>query len=134
MRGDFFDTNVLVYAASSDELKSARADALLASGGTISVQVLNEFTNVARGRMQLDWPPIHNFLAGVRTLMDVCPLDVATHDQALALAEAYKFHLHDALIVAAALATGCTTLFTEDLHHGLVIDGRLRVLNPFRAD
>lgn len=131
MRGDFFDTNILIYAASSDDLKFARADALLSGGGTISVQVLNEFVNVARKKMALAWPRIHHFLRGVRALIDVRPVDIAIHDRALALADRYGFHIYDALIVAAALEAGSTTLFSEDMHHGLIVDSRLRILNPF---
>ena len=43
----FFDSNVLLYLASNDVAKANRAEALLADGGTISVQVLNEMSNVA---------------------------------------------------------------------------------------
>ena len=44
---DFFDTNVLLYLLSADAAKADRAEELLAIGGTISVQVLNEFADVA---------------------------------------------------------------------------------------
>lgn len=133
MRGDFFDTNILVYAASAEDLRYQRAEALLASGGTISVQVMNEFVNVARRKMGLDWTSIRHFLGGVRDLSDVLPLDAAIHDQGLRLAERLKIDVYDAMIVSAALAGGCATLFTEDLHHGLVVDDRLTILNPFLA-
>ena len=44
----FFDTNILIYAFASNDLRSARAESLIAEGGVIGVQVLNEFTNVTR--------------------------------------------------------------------------------------
>ncbi|MGE3643396.1 MAG: PIN domain-containing protein [Beijerinckiaceae bacterium] len=50
----FFDTNVLVYAVSTD-LRRDKADALIASGGVISAQVLNELTNVLRHKLKQDW-------------------------------------------------------------------------------
>jgi predicted nucleic acid-binding protein len=53
MPGSFFDTNVLVYIASGDSVKADRAEAIIGGGGAISVQVLNEFTNVARRKMRL---------------------------------------------------------------------------------
>src|SRR5690606_23711750 len=40
--GRFLDTNVLVYLASADRRKADIAERLLADGGTVSVQVLNE--------------------------------------------------------------------------------------------
>lgn len=55
----------------------------------------------------------------------------ATVERALGVAERYGFSFYDSLIVAAALETGCTTLYSEDLHHGQVIDGKLEIQNPF---
>jgi predicted nucleic acid-binding protein len=59
MPGNFFDTNVLVYLASGDVAKADRAEATLAKGGSISVQVLNELANVARRKMQMSWDETH---------------------------------------------------------------------------
>ncbi len=50
----FFDTNVLVYIASADPLRSARAGALLREGGVVSVQVLNELVSVLRRKFRFD--------------------------------------------------------------------------------
>lgn len=55
MPGSFFDTNVLVYIASGDAAKAAVAEAIIGQGGVVSVQVLNEVTNVARRKMRLSW-------------------------------------------------------------------------------
>ena len=46
----FLDTNVLVYAVSSGDLKKPTANDLVTRGGIVSVQVLNEFVAVARGK------------------------------------------------------------------------------------
>lgn len=51
----FFDTNVLLYLVAGDAAKADRVERALSRGGVISVQVLNEFTNVARRKMQLSW-------------------------------------------------------------------------------
>jgi predicted nucleic acid-binding protein len=55
------------------------------------------------------------------------------HQRGLAVAERYRFSFYDALIVAAALESGCTTLFSEDLQDGQVIDQTLTVRNPFQG-
>src|SRR5256885_13962523 len=47
------------------------------------------------------------------------------------LAARHAFHIYDALIVAAALAADCTTVYSEDLHDGQVVDHRLTIQNPF---
>jgi predicted nucleic acid-binding protein len=133
MPGSFFDTNVLVYIASSDAAKADRAEAAIAAGGTISVQVLNELTNVARRKMQMSWTDTHAFLTMLRGLLTVHPLTLKIHETGLAFAERYGFSIYDALIAASALHAGCETLWSEDLQHGMTIEGGLQIINPFRA-
>lgn len=130
----FFDTNVLVSAVTDSNERTAEAEALVAGGGVISVQVLNELASVARRKLGMTWDEAGEMLGLIRTL---CPSPVAvtieTHDAALRIAAQYGLHLYDALIAAAALAAGCTTLYTEDLQNGQVIDGRLTIRSPFTA-
>jgi len=133
MPGSFFDTNVLLYVASADPEKAERAEKLIGEGGTISVQVLNEITNVARRKMSMSWTETRAFLSMMRGLLSVQPLTIDVHETGLALAERYGLSTWDAMIAASALHADCDTLWSEDLQHGTVLDGRLRVVNPFRA-
>lgn len=127
----FLDTNVLVYAFSRDP-RSAIALELLGGGCVIGVQCLNEFVNVLRTRMGKPWKFVLDAAEKVQSLCPVvAPLDLATHKRGVALAERHGFSIYDAMIVAAALETGCDTLLTEDLHNGMVVEGRLRIENPF---
>jgi len=128
---NFIDTNVLIYVASADAAKAARAEQLIGDGGVISVQVLNEAANVARRKMALSWGETRAFLAAMRGLLSVQPLTVDIHDAGLALAERYGLSIYDAMIVSAALSAQCDTLWSEDMQDGVVIEGRLRIANPF---
>ncbi|MGO9004630.1 MAG: PIN domain-containing protein [Beijerinckiaceae bacterium] len=132
MPGNFFDTNVLLYLASDEPAKADRAETLIADGGMISVQVLNEIANVARRKMEMSWEEIHGFLAILRSLLPVVPVTVETHEVGIALAERYGFATYDAMIAAAAILSDCDTLWSEDLQHGMMLDDRLRIVNPFR--
>jgi predicted nucleic acid-binding protein len=129
----FFDTNVVLHLLSADAVKADRAEELLATGGMISVQVLNEFASVASRKLRLSWPEIRDVLAPIRVICPVVPLSVDTHDRALLLVERYGLSLYDALIVAAALLAGCKTLYSEDMQHGQVIERQLTISNPFTA-
>jgi predicted nucleic acid-binding protein len=133
MPGSFVDSNVLLYVASNDETKAARAEEIIASGGSISVQVLNELASVARRKMQLSWTETHAFLDTIRRLLAIRPLTVQMHETGLAVAQRYGLSIYDAMIVAAALDAGCDTLWSEDMHDGLIVNDSLRVVNPFRA-
>jgi predicted nucleic acid-binding protein len=132
MPGDFFDSNILLYVASGDDVKADRAEGLLAAGGVISVQVLNEITSVARRKMRLSWSQAREFLRLVRSFLEVRPVTIEIHEAGLDYAERYGLGLYDAFIVAAAIEAGCETLWSEDMHDGLLIDGKLRIINPFR--
>jgi predicted nucleic acid-binding protein len=89
----FFDTNVLACLASSDAAKADRAEAVIAAGGSISVQVLNELANVARRKMQMDWNETHALLDMLRRLLAVHPLTTDIHETGLRLAERYGFSI-----------------------------------------
>ena len=132
MPASFFDTNILVYIASSDAAKADRAEAAIAEGGSISVQVLNELANVARRKMRMSWTDTHAFLDMLRSLLTVHPLTLETHETGLALAERYSLSTYDAMIVASAILAGCDTLWSEDMQHGFVLKEGLRIVNPFR--
>jgi predicted nucleic acid-binding protein len=134
MAGQFLDTNVVVYAFTSDP-RAARAQQLLAQGPVIGVQVLNEFANVARRKLGMSWPELRDALAAIRAVAGtISPLDIDTHSAALDLAERHRYTFFDALIIAAALRTGCQTLWSEDMQHGMVINSRLRIANPFLVE
>jgi predicted nucleic acid-binding protein len=133
MPASFLDTNVLVYVASGDTAKADRAEAAIAAGGAISVQVLNELANVARRKMQMSWAETHALLTTLRGLLTVHPLTIETHETGLRLAERYGLSIHDAMIAAAAIHAGCDTLWSEDMQQGMALDEGLRIVNPFQT-
>jgi predicted nucleic acid-binding protein len=134
MPGSFADTNILVYLASGDAQKAARAESVLAAGCTISVQVLNEFTHVARRKMAFTWDEVRDFLGTVRAIAKVVPLTIETHDEGVQIADRYRLSVYDGMIVAAALGARCHTLWSEDMQDGLVIEERLTIRNPFTTE
>ena len=133
MPGSFFDSNVILYFALSRDLKAMRAEQLVAQGGVISVQVLNECANVLRSKRSKSWPEIQEFISELCVRLDVTPMTMETHQNGLRLAERYGFSIYDSFIVAAALQAGCDTLWSEDMHDGLLVEHRLRIVNPFKS-
>jgi predicted nucleic acid-binding protein len=133
MPGNFLDTNVVIYLASSDSRKADRAEALIAEGGAVSVQVLNELANVARRKMRISWAETRLLLSTIRDLLTVYPVNIETHEIGLALSERYGLSIYDAMIAASAIQAKCTVLWSEDMQHGMVLDGGLRIVNPFRG-
>jgi predicted nucleic acid-binding protein len=131
--GDFLDSNVLVYAF-TDDARAPVAQALLQRRCAISVQGLNEFANVARRKLGKSWQELRDDLAAIREVCStVLAINLDTHETALRLAARYGLTILDALMVASALQAGSATLWSEDMQHGMLIDGKLRIANPFRT-
>lgn len=127
----FIDTNIVVYAF-SDDVRSDKAQALLAASPVISAQVLNEFANIGRRKLAMSWPEIREAVGSILILASaVVALDDDLTIAALDLADHYRFSFYDALIVAAALRAGCDQLYSEDMQAGLIVEKQLTIVNPF---
>lgn len=134
MTSAFLDTGILVYAFAADERRTPVARTLVQQGFSISVQSLNEFANALRRQHGFHGPELERALKAIETFAGpILPLTVALHRTGLRLAHRHGFSIYGSMIVAAALETGCDVLYSEDMHHGLVVDGRLTITNPFRG-
>ena len=134
MSGSFFDSNTLLYLASDQQDRVERVRGLMERRGIISVQVMNEMANVCRRKFSMSWPATAALITEAEALLVVVPVTIDIHRDGLRLAERYGFAIYDSFIVAAALAAHCDTLWSEDMQHGMVVDGRLTITNPFRTD
>src|SRR5512145_2436519 len=95
---DFFDTSVLLYLLSAGQRKADRVEALLAGGGIISVQVLNEFAAVALRKRALALPEVREVLSIICAALSVRPVDIETHEQGLDIVGRFRVSLYDGLI------------------------------------
>ncbi len=125
------DTNIVVYALTRTD-KGLRAREILRSVGFLSVQVLNEYANFARRKLGRDWETISVDLASVRIAAGrIKPISDLSNHEATRIVARYNIAFYDAMMIAVALSNGATTLYSEDMQHGMVIDGRLTITNPF---
>ena len=129
---EFFDSNVLLYVVSNEPEKGKRATELLANGGTISIQVLDEFASVAQRKLGRTMHETRAALSYIRSICTIHVADLKTHDRGLDVAERYRFSIYDSMLIAAALEAGCTTFWSEDLQNGQRIEG-LMIQDPFRS-
>ena len=134
----FVDTNVLVYREDdTDPAKQTRANAWLSllferRQGRVSFQVMQELYSVLTLKLKrFHAPEARTIVRELAVWRPVTPT-VVLLDRAWLLQERYSLSWWDALIVAAAHASGCPVLLTEDLAHNQVLDD-VRVINPFRS-
>jgi predicted nucleic acid-binding protein len=127
------DSNVAVYAFTEAGLKAQVAADVIGGTDFISVQVLNEFASVASRKQGRSWPEIASKVADLRSSVpSVLPIDESSNAEGLRIAQRYQLSFYDALMLAVALGGGARTIYSEDMQHDLVIDGTLRIVDPFR--
>lgn len=133
----FIDTNVLVYADSTDEARKQRIAIDLVRHlrferlGVLSTLVLNEYIQVGLRKLGLSHAHVREQLRCYRQF-DLATVTPDTMELALDLHQSHALSYWDALILASAHISGCTVLLTEDMGHGEVLAG-VRLLNPFAA-
>jgi predicted nucleic acid-binding protein len=134
----FLDTNLFVYAVEpGGGKKRATADALIGRAidrktGVISYQVVQEFLNVALKKFAVPFTAEQARLyigAVFRPLLAVQP-SMGLFSDALDIRSRHRLSWYDSLIVAAAVESGSSVLYTDGLSHGTKING-VRSENPF---
>ena len=126
------DTNVAFYAFSDDPLKAPAARLVLERAAFVSVQLVNEFVNALRRKQNRSWDELTAASARLRrSVPQVLPFDEAAHLEALRLVARYKLGFYDAAMLGVAISAGARTFYSEDMQHGMEIDGTLRIVNPF---
>jgi predicted nucleic acid-binding protein len=127
----FLDSNILLYIIDEDAHRTPIAERLAATDFVISVQVLNEFVNVASKKFKLEPAAIFEVLEPIRLVGELIPLTIETHERAWEVFCTTNFGIYDSNIVAAADLAGCDALYTEDMNDGQRI-GRVTIRNPFK--
>jgi predicted nucleic acid-binding protein len=131
----FLDTNVWLYAfvATQDPAKSEIAKSIIQSNEIIvSVQVINEVSINLIKKAQFDEVRIQRLIASFYARQRV----IGNGREALLTASdvrfRYRLSFWDSLIIASALIGGASTVYSEDMDSGLLVDNHLRIVNPFR--
>lgn len=129
------DTNVLIYLHdNSSPDKRTIAQNLLADNPKISSQVVSEYLNTTRRLLSLSKEELLRQTSGLLSGCTIIPVLPQTLLFAANLVKKHQFQLFDAIIVAAAIKGSCDILYSEDMHHGLVVDKTLTIINPFKID
>ena len=116
-----------------NDAKIAVAEGVIEKQPTISVQVISEFLNVCRVKLGMDMPTRHKLARELIAGCSIVALEPRVVEKAMEIEAQAQISYSDALIVAAALLSGCDTLYTEDMEHGRMFEGQLTLVNPFVA-
>ena len=132
MQGKIFvDSNVILYLFTDAEDKKYKAYDVLVNSPTISIQVLNELSNILFKKYGLTGKEIKEHIDFLLDFVNVSLITISTINLALDLKDKYKYSYYDSLIIATAIENNCSVLYTEDMQDGQVIEGKLKIVNPF---
>jgi predicted nucleic acid-binding protein len=126
------DTNIIIFSHGSDVPgKQVIARRLLNSAPVISSQVISEYLNVMRRLFKMNKMDLMNLCSRWLENCHVQPVVFSTIYLARRLIDKYDFQMFDGIVVASALEAKCDILYSEDMQHEQVVDGTLKILNPF---
>jgi predicted nucleic acid-binding protein len=133
----FIDTNIIIYSYSKDE-PSKRTTALELLGryderAIISKQVINELANILSKKFKLCSSEIESVLLELDTEFNIVDFDLSTQIKAIKLKDSYNLQFYDALIIATALENRCAIVYSEDMQDGLIVDEKIKIINPFNV-
>jgi predicted nucleic acid-binding protein len=130
----FLDTNILIYGYSVTEKKKQKIVSNLPkfADTVVSLQVIQEFTNVLHKKFAIDWDNIMAAIAEIEEYNLIHINSLKTILKACEISEKYLFSFYDSLIISAALESDCKILYSEDLNHNQLIENQLRIINPFK--
>jgi predicted nucleic acid-binding protein len=100
-------------------------------GANISTQVLGEFYS-AMGKYGRAHAEIFRMVDEMIRHTNVAVVTLATVKSGLALIERYGYSYWDSLLLATAVENHCEILYSEDMQHNQLVEGKLKILNPFR--
>lgn len=131
----FLDTNILAYIFDSRDIaKKTKAKELFSklvieNSCMISTQVLQELFNVVTKKLKYSKADAQKIIT---SLLNLNIHQVSTTDIQLAMniSSESQFTIYDSLIIAAAKSENCTTLYSEDLNDGQVVED-VKIVNPF---
>ena len=128
----FMDSNILLHSIGEDVHKQTVAEKLIRNpNAVISVQVLNEFCNVIFRKKIMSADELSSSIEFFKKYLLILDLDSQLVIHALNIKNRYHYSYWDSLIIATSLKAKASVLYSEDMHHGQMIDNQLTIINPF---
>jgi len=130
----FIDTNILVYAFTTNEpeKREIALEFLDNCLPVISTQVIKEFSNVLLKKTNIDLQTIQETVNEIIDITDVVSEEIALILASFDIHKRYKSSFYDSLIITTAIHSKCQILLSEDMQDGQIIEGTLKIVNPFK--
>ncbi len=126
------DTNILLYALDDFYPEKQNISIQIIAKPVFCSQSLSEFTNVCLRRWKFPKAKVAEL---IKTYLQQCQYIPVTDSMLLnatKIMTKYDLQLFDAIIIASALESGCSILYSEDMNDGQIIEKNLKIINPFK--
>ena len=131
----FIDTNIFLYAFSDKDLtKQLIAKEIVLQSFKISTQVINESCSNFIKKLSFDENMIKAFIDSAYDRYEIINFSKTVFLTGAMTRSKYKYSYYDSLIIATALESKCNILYSEDMHHGQIIENNLKIINPFKVN
>ena len=131
----FIDSNIFLYSVTDIEKPKASISFTLLDSNrrniSISSQVINEVGFNLIKKLSFSEDKVISFLSSMADLYKVIQISKETHIISSSLRVKYKVSYWDSLILATALESASEIVYSEDMQHGLKVEGKLEIINPF---
>lgn len=130
----FIDTNLWIYLHSKDPKQEIIAQLVKQNFSkiVISVQVIGEIYYTLTRKGIKNATEAKSILQNVVSSFPPISIMQTTAERAIDISIKSKFTYWDSLIIASSLESGCVYLYSEDMHHGQIINETLTIVNPFK--
>ena len=130
----FIDTNIFLYAFSTKDLnKQTIAKKIVLQPYHISTQVINESCSNFIKKLTFDEDMVTSFIGSAYSRYHIINFSESLFLKGSNIRLKYKYSYYDSLIIAAALESKCTILYSEDMQHKQIIENTLQIINPFKG-
>ena len=133
----FVDTNLWVYFFVKDPPEKGEKVAETINHQTtsliVSTQVLGELYNVLIRKSTFSQSEAQAIVLGLVDTFSILEIDTPKVLQAMEINARYGYSYWDSLILATALHSDCSFLYSEDMHHNQLIENKLRIINPYES-
>jgi len=131
----FLDTNIWIYAYSNDSKRGVAVDIIekFYDDIIVSTQTINELYVVLTKKRIVSKTVANNIINDLMDNFSISLIKKETIQQSIKIQTRYKLQYFDSLLLSTALENSCKTFYSEDMQHNLIIENRLKIINPLRV-
>ncbi len=131
----FIDTNIFLYAFSTKDLqKQTIVKEIVLKPYYISTQVINESCSNFIKKLTFNEEMVSSFIESAYSRYKIVNFSESLFLTGSNIRLKYKYSYYDSIIIAAALESKYTILYSENMQHNQIIENKLKIINPFEGE